>query len=127
MPAWVVAAFKRQGARWGGDYRGRKDPMHFEFCQDAVPQGIIDLPIADQDADEPPAEIPTPPPKHDVAPDAPIPQPWWKKAWAWVSGGGIGTVGAALYDWRVAAIIAFVALVVFVVVWPTLRKKLEAL
>lgn len=27
----VVAAFKNQGARWGGDYHGRKDPMHFEF------------------------------------------------------------------------------------------------
>ena len=27
----VVDAFKRQGARWGGDYHGRKDPMHFEF------------------------------------------------------------------------------------------------
>lgn len=27
----VIAAFKRQGARWGGDYKGRKDPMHFEF------------------------------------------------------------------------------------------------
>lgn len=27
----VVDAFKRQGARWGGDYKGRKDPMHFEF------------------------------------------------------------------------------------------------
>lgn len=27
----VIAAFKRQGALWGGDYRGRKDPMHFEF------------------------------------------------------------------------------------------------
>ena len=27
----VVDAFKRQGARWGGDYRGRKDPMHMEF------------------------------------------------------------------------------------------------
>jgi hypothetical protein len=27
----VVAAFKAQGARWGGDYKGRKDPMHFEF------------------------------------------------------------------------------------------------
>lgn len=28
----VVNAFKRQGARWGGDYHGRTDPMHFEFC-----------------------------------------------------------------------------------------------
>lgn len=27
----VVDAFKRQGAFWGGDYRGRTDPMHFEF------------------------------------------------------------------------------------------------
>lgn len=27
----VVDAFKRQGARWGGDYKGRTDPMHFEF------------------------------------------------------------------------------------------------
>ena len=27
----VVQAFKRQGALWGGDYRGRKDNMHFEM------------------------------------------------------------------------------------------------
>lgn len=27
----VVDAFKAQGALWGGDYHGRKDPMHFEF------------------------------------------------------------------------------------------------
>lgn len=27
----VISALKRQGARWGGDYHGRKDPMHFEF------------------------------------------------------------------------------------------------
>lgn len=27
----VIDAFKRQGARWGGEYRGRPDPMHFEF------------------------------------------------------------------------------------------------
>ena len=27
----VIDAFKRQGALWGGDYSGRKDPMHFEF------------------------------------------------------------------------------------------------
>lgn len=31
----VVGAFKRQGARWGGDYKGRKDPMHFEFVSPA--------------------------------------------------------------------------------------------
>lgn len=27
----VITAFKNQGALWGGDYKGRKDPMHFEF------------------------------------------------------------------------------------------------
>lgn len=41
MPQPVVDAFKRQGARWGGDYHGRTDPMHFEFCDngesDALP------------------------------------------------------------------------------------------
>ncbi len=26
----VIDAFKKQGFRWGGDYKGRKDPMHFE-------------------------------------------------------------------------------------------------
>ena len=30
MPAFAVKAFKRQGTRWGGDYKGRKDWMHFE-------------------------------------------------------------------------------------------------
>lgn len=30
MPTFVVKAFKNQGFRWGGDYTGRKDPMHFE-------------------------------------------------------------------------------------------------
>lgn len=31
LSAIVPEAFKRQGAKWGGDYKGRKDPMHFEF------------------------------------------------------------------------------------------------
>jgi len=30
MPRFAVDAFKAQGFRWGGDYRGRKDWMHFE-------------------------------------------------------------------------------------------------
>lgn len=29
----VVDTFKAHGARWGGDYKGRKDPMHFEFVR----------------------------------------------------------------------------------------------
>jgi len=31
LSSTVIDAFKRQGALWGGDYHGRKDPMHFEF------------------------------------------------------------------------------------------------
>lgn len=30
MPDFAVAAFKAQGFKWGGDYKGRKDWMHFE-------------------------------------------------------------------------------------------------
>jgi hypothetical protein len=30
MPADVVALFRAEGWRWGGDYQGRKDWMHFE-------------------------------------------------------------------------------------------------
>lgn len=28
----VVACFKEQGFDWGGDFHGRKDPMHFSYC-----------------------------------------------------------------------------------------------
>lgn len=31
LSAIVIGAFKRQDALWGGDYKGRKDSMHFEF------------------------------------------------------------------------------------------------
>lgn len=30
MPAFAVKAFKDQGFKWGGDYKGRKDWMHME-------------------------------------------------------------------------------------------------
>jgi hypothetical protein len=31
----VIDVFRAHGARWGGDYKGRKDPMHFEFVRPA--------------------------------------------------------------------------------------------
>ena len=34
----VIDAFKAQGALWGGDYVGCKDPMHFEFVSRAGEQ-----------------------------------------------------------------------------------------
>ena len=30
MPFWVVSIFKKYGWKWGGDFKGRKDPMHFQ-------------------------------------------------------------------------------------------------
>lgn len=33
LPRVVIDVFKAHGARWGGDYKGRKDPMHFEFVR----------------------------------------------------------------------------------------------
>lgn len=33
MPPEVVAIFKAEGWRWGGDYHGRQDWMHFEACR----------------------------------------------------------------------------------------------
>lgn len=33
MPAEVVAIFKAEGWRWGGDYTGRRDLQHFEACR----------------------------------------------------------------------------------------------
>lgn len=37
LPLPVVAAFKSEGASWGGDYRSRKDNMHLEFCDRGEP------------------------------------------------------------------------------------------
>jgi hypothetical protein len=34
LPAEVVEAFKAAGFFWGGDYRGRKDPMHFQLAHE---------------------------------------------------------------------------------------------
>ena len=32
MPQLVIDAFKAEGAYWGGDFRSRQDPMHFQFA-----------------------------------------------------------------------------------------------
>lgn len=53
IPLPVIAAFKRQGFRWGGDYRSRKDPMHFEACDggEIATPIPVDAPHADGHAD----------------------------------------------------------------------------
>jgi hypothetical protein len=107
IPQPVVQAFKRQGARWGGDYRGRKDPMHFEFCQTAPTYGIVDMPAADTDTDVQEA------PPHDVAPDARVEgmkTPLLKRVWTWLTGLGV-SIGGFLYDYRIVLAIGGVLLV----------------
>ena len=99
MPQFVIDAFKKQGARWGGDYKSRTDPMHFEFCDagdSARPVTFVDPPATDGDSDQ---AIPSPP---DVEP-APTPDraPWYKRLWAKIAGGiglgsGIGVGGMTL-------------------------------
>lgn len=65
MPAFAVSAFKRQGARWGGDYHHRTDPMHFEFAgggvsSDAAEHGPVHV---DGHAVGEAEQVPLPPPK----------------------------------------------------------------
>jgi len=36
IPECAIAAFKRYGFSWGGDWKGKKDSMHFEFLGDPI-------------------------------------------------------------------------------------------
>ncbi|MBN8987409.1 MAG: M15 family metallopeptidase [Rhizobiales bacterium] len=52
IPAYVIAAFDQVGFRWGGRYKGRTDPMHFEACDDGRPHPVAFadmLPMPDGD------------------------------------------------------------------------------
>jgi hypothetical protein len=119
MPQPVIDAFKRQGFRWGGDYRGRTDPMHFEACDATgypgpsvpVPAKFVDAPETDSDSDAEPATATAP----VEVPSAPAPADnetrtgWlrrkWKSVTGWFSGvGGVGVLGY-LTDWRVVAVL----------------------
>ena len=45
MPAPVIDAFTRQGAMWGGWYKGRTDPMHFEFVDNGGRKANSPVPV----------------------------------------------------------------------------------
>lgn len=47
MPQAIVRAFKKQGAFWGGDFKHRKDPMHFQFAN----EGPTSVQVASLDPD----------------------------------------------------------------------------
>jgi len=43
-PRWLIDRWNRYGFAWGGDYSGRKDPMHFEFMgSPAQAQAALEL------------------------------------------------------------------------------------
>lgn len=97
IPQPVIDAFKRQGARWGGDYRGRTDPMHFEFCEAiSRPIGVMGDPMAAGDSDSFP--------ETEESEERPG---FFRRVRNWVVGGlstiGFGGLGA-MTDWQVAAI-----------------------
>jgi hypothetical protein len=133
MPQPVIDAFKRQGARWGGDYHGRTDPMHFEFCDAAGYPGpsakVATLITAPETGDTefssqskipdgaPTAVVPVdaPPAVQDAQvqasakKDAETRSSWLRRKWkgvtGWLSGGaGVGVFGY-LTDWRVVAVL----------------------
>lgn len=131
IPQPVVDAFKRQGARWGGDYKGRTDPMHFEFCDNGQPEPIkfVDAPETDNGSDAAPtAVVPVDgssdtqeqqiqdSAERDAEPRASWLRRKWKGATAWLTGGGVTGLAAYLTDpWAIVAIIATCAGVALVI------------
>lgn len=93
IPVPVIAAFKSEGFAWGGDYKGRTDPMHFEGCDRGEPARTFDQwlaalggapkkkerakaapPVIEEDFEDEPAAVPAPP-VAAPAPAAPKPAP----------------------------------------------------
>lgn len=124
IPQPVINAFKRQGFRWGGDYRERKDAMHFEACDasgypgpTAKPVTFVDPPETDGDTDVPTAVVPIDAPPEvkeahvqaSVEADRETRTSWLRRKWrgisGWLSGGaGFGFFGY-LTDWRIVAVL----------------------
>lgn len=110
MPQPVIDAFKAQGALWGGDYHGRTDPMHFEFCSRepaARPAALMDVPQADGDSDGAPQAESRPASAGG----------FFGRLRNWVVAGassiGFGGLGF-LTDWQIAAIFFGFVLIVIV-------------
>lgn len=71
MPKPVVAAFKSEGFAWGGDYKGRTDPMHFEAVDRGEPVRTFAEWLAFYNC--PPAAIASPEPTPPVVVVPPVP------------------------------------------------------
>lgn len=137
IPAPVIAAFKRQGARWGGDYKGRTDPMHFEFCDngESEVQKFVDAPQTDADGgdnDEPENTTEDKKTLKDLSDklDAlSTDKPWYTRAWTWVAGtlfGGGLTVGGVTLDANTILAVCLLLVIVGVfglIYWFLIRNK----
>lgn len=132
IPQYVIDAFDRVGFRWGGNYKGRTDPMHFEACDDGRPRpvALLDMPTAPDDSFEAYAgeahtngvgfadlggaqedEAAVRNPEADGARaggDDKSSPGFFGRVRNWVTGGlstlGVGSVGA-LTDWQIAALL----------------------
>lgn len=126
IPQPVIDAFKRQGARWGGDYKGRTDPMHFEFCdagpvyvkpvgllsEDEPETQVDDTPTVDNGADQPPAVEDK---KDETQPS------WLKRKWKAISGllsGGAatGALGFLTSPWAIVAVFGCLLVIAILIV-----------
>lgn len=124
MPQFVIDAFKRQGARWGGDYHGRTDPMHFEFCDPGPsrPVTLFDEPQTDGDSDT--SQDVTPPTPTEELPEK---KPGWvAKIRNWAA--GVATSGGLFAaDWRFGVIaIILVVLATGFLLWLFGREPIKA-
>lgn len=121
IPAVLIAAFDAVGFRWGGRYKGRTDPMHFEAIYSGIPQvaSFIGGAVAsDFDAYEGEAHcngcVLHDDEQGEGGQDDDAPRPsLWRRIRNWGGGGATGAGGfgvlGALTDWQ-TAIVCFVAL-----------------
>lgn len=136
IPQPVVDAFKRQGARWGGDYKGRTDPMHFEFCDAGQtfvkPVSLMDeAPPVDNGADSPEETAVVTVDKDNNARteeiqtsaenDTETRGSWLKRKWkgltGWLMGGGAtGAVGFLYSPWAIVAVFGCLVVIAILVV-----------
>jgi len=148
MPLPVVAAFKSEGFRWGGDYHGRTDPMHFEACNSGEPERTFEQwlafykcpplakvplprPAPGQPAPTPVPAAPEAPPRQPddpgVEPEAVTPAPSLaRRVGNWFA--GLFTSGGIFYmDWRlgVLVVLTLVAGVAFLL-WLFGREPIKA-
>lgn len=95
FPDAVINIFKQEGWYWGGDFKSRKDPMHFQAAHEGTPvvAGPIDGPVPPEPTDEPDGA--------NLGSVAAVegPKPLWKSNLVRAGAGvGVGALGDAGYQ-----------------------------